>query len=37
MFTFLLKTKIIIRCGEGLTVPKVFILENFQCATGLDS
>ena len=32
-----LEVGVVLGCGEGLTAPKVFILENFQCATGLDS
>ena len=37
IFIFLLKIKIILGCGENLTILEVFILENFQCAMGLDS
>ena len=37
MFAFLLEIKMILRCNEGLTILKIFIFENFQCVTGLDS
>ena len=29
IFTFLLKTKIILKCGENLTILEVFIFKNF--------
>ena len=37
MFIFLLKTKIILKCGENLIILEIFIFQNFQCAMGLDS
>ena len=37
MFAFLLKTGMILECGENLTVFEVFIFKDFQCVTGLDS
>ena len=37
MFAFLLKIKMILGCNENLTMLEVFILENFQCATNLNS
>ena len=37
MFASSLKTGVVLGRGESLTAPEVLILEDFQCATGLDS
>ena len=37
MFVFLLKIRVVLGCGENLTVPEVFIFKNFQCIMDLDS
>ena len=37
IFASLLKTKIIIKCYKNLIVLEIFIFENFQYTTSLDS
>ena len=37
IFVSLLKTKMVLGYNENLTILEIFILENFQCAMGLDS